>query len=103
VPAVSISPVATVRGTQKFYNSWKSDKDREKARKETLTALEQKYAKDRAAPTDVLEVWFAGCHCGSYSSPLSPSSLLICLSKMSAEAPWAMTLLTLWHASHFVG
>jgi len=30
---------------------------------ETLHAMEAKYSKDRNQPTDIDEVWFAGCHC----------------------------------------
>ncbi|KAF8879291.1 hypothetical protein BD779DRAFT_1447023, partial [Infundibulicybe gibba] len=32
-------------------------------REHSLRAMERKYGKDANAPTDIEEVWFAGCHC----------------------------------------
>jgi len=49
--------------------------------KGSIHALESKYGKDRLTPTDVEEVWFAGCHCdiggGSVSNGTKPCTARI--------------------------
>ncbi|KAF8643150.1 hypothetical protein AX16_009194 [Volvariella volvacea WC 439] len=39
------------------------DKDHHPHRQNTLKAMEMRYRRDPTEPTDVKEVWFAGCHC----------------------------------------
>ncbi|KAG7086992.1 hypothetical protein E1B28_012970 [Marasmius oreades] len=55
----------------------------------TLRALERKYSKDRNSPTDIEEVWFAGCHCdvggGSVSNDTKPNLARIPLRWMIRE------------------
>ncbi|PPQ62874.1 hypothetical protein CVT24_006272 [Panaeolus cyanescens] len=60
-------------------------------KKNTLTtrALEKKWNKDRDAPTDIEEVWFAGCHCdiggGSVTNGVNPCLARIPLRWMIRE------------------
>ncbi|KAG7090390.1 hypothetical protein E1B28_009509 [Marasmius oreades] len=55
----------------------------------SMWELEQKYSKDRSLPTDVEEVWFAGCHCdiggGSVSNDTKPNLARIPLRWMIRE------------------
>ncbi|KAG7090384.1 hypothetical protein E1B28_009503 [Marasmius oreades] len=55
----------------------------------SIWALEQQYSKDRTLPTDIEEVWFAGCHCdvggGSVSNDTKPNLARIPLRWMIRE------------------
>jgi uncharacterized protein (DUF2235 family) len=44
-----------------------------------LREFEKHYQKPRDTPTDIEEVWFAGCHCGSYTLSLlvGPDSIIL--------------------------
>jgi uncharacterized protein (DUF2235 family) len=63
-------------------HSKKSSKDGKEGHdtKNCLVSLENRYSAVKHAPTDVEEVWFAGCHCGAFLPAGLVSSLLtVCL------------------------
>lgn len=71
----------------------------------TLRAMERKYSSKAEVPTDIEEVWFAGCHCGTPLHLTFPqrnihaySIIQILVAALSTTAP-----LTHSHASPCVG
>ena len=52
-----------------------SPSDPEAQKKLKAKQLERLYAKPRDTPTDILEVWFAGCHCGKLPLLLNAKTL----------------------------